>query len=373
MLPNGRTPLPALLLGALVLAACADGVPTSPSTAPRPAPSLITAEVTAPVCETLTFDEFARGDYVTTVSSGPLTLAVSAVAFSNTSGAVATQARAFDTDHVSLSANDGTDMEWSGAFARCPTCSGLERTLIVDRLGTTAVIDQNAGGILTLSGFASTPGYYVESFTVVDNDLTEPGVRLLVDGTLAATATPMGDGSVQTVTVPGTTTITDRIEFVLGTETLNDGTGSGSIDNIRLCTNPDLGCTRTPGFWKNHAGLGPQDDVLSQYLPIWLGTAGGTYSVQVTSAAQAAGILTPSGSNGILKLRLHLLAAKLNVAAGASPSAISSTIAAADAFLATHSSSSWSSLSATERAQVLAWAATLDSYNNGDIGPGHCS
>jgi hypothetical protein len=373
MLPNGRAPLPALLLGALVLAACADGVPTSPSSAPRPAPSLITTEVPGPVCETLTFDEFARGAYVTSVTAGPLTLAVSATAFSNTSGAVATQARAFDTDHVSLSANDGTDMEWSGAFSRCPTCSGLERTLMVDRLGTTSVIDQNAGGILTLSGFASTPGYYVESFTVVDNDLTEPGVRLLVDGTLAATATPLGDGSVQSVAVPGTTTITDRIEFVLGTAALNDGTGSGSIDNIRLCTNPDTGCTSTPGYWKNHAGYGPQADVLSEHLPIWLGTAGGTYSVQVTTAAQAVSILTPSGTNGILKLRLHLLAAKLNIANGANPSAISAEIDAADAFLATHSAGSWWSLSASERAQVLAWKSAFDSYNNGVIGPGHCS
>ena len=134
------------------------------------------------------------------------------------------------------------------------------------------------------------------------------------------------------------------------------------------------GCTRTIGYWKNHAGFGPQDDVVTPLLPVWLGTAAGAKSVSVTSAAQAVGLLDKSddASNGINKLYAQLLAAKLNIASGANGSAVSQAIAQADTFLATHAAADWQSLSAAERQSVLAWMSTLDDYNNGRIGPGHC-
>ena len=135
------------------------------------------------------------------------------------------------------------------------------------------------------------------------------------------------------------------------------------------------GCTRTIGFWKNHAGMGPQADVVSALLPIWLGTANGAQSIHVTSASQAVVLLEMSGepSNGINKLYAQLLAAKLNIENGASASAIADVIAAADAFLATRGSAAWGSLSKDVRSQVLGWMETLDDYNNGRLGPGHCS
>jgi hypothetical protein len=133
-------------------------------------------------------------------------------------------------------------------------------------------------------------------------------------------------------------------------------------------------CTRTIGYWKTHAGFGPQGDVVTPLLPVWLGTAAGAKSVHVTTAALAVSLLDRSGdaSNGINKLYAQLLGAKLNIANGADGSAILQAIAQADAFLATHAAADWSSLSSAQRQQVLAWAATLDDYNNGRIGPGHC-
>jgi hypothetical protein len=134
------------------------------------------------------------------------------------------------------------------------------------------------------------------------------------------------------------------------------------------------GCTRTIGYWKNHAGFGPQPDVVTALLPLWLGTSGGARSIQVTTAAQAVSLLDHSdnSSNGINKLYAQLLAAKLNIANGANGSAVQQTITLADLFLASHASSDWNSLSSTQRQQVLAWMETLDDYNNGRIGPGHC-
>jgi hypothetical protein len=136
------------------------------------------------------------------------------------------------------------------------------------------------------------------------------------------------------------------------------------------------GCTLTIGYWKTHAGFtGNNADRVTQYLPIWLGTAGGAKSVQVTSAAQAVTLLSMSGdaSNGINKLYAQELGAKLNIANGASGASIASTIASADAFLATHNASNWSGLSQTQKVTVLTWMTIFDSYNQGILGPGHCN
>jgi hypothetical protein len=77
-------------------------------------------------------------------------------------------------------------------------------------------------------------------------------------------------------------------------------------------------------------------------------------------------------SNGINKLYAQLLGAKLNGASGADTSAVAAVIAAADAFLATHDTLSWSSLSDAQKSQVNSWMSSLDAYNNGQTGPGHC-
>jgi hypothetical protein len=78
-------------------------------------------------------------------------------------------------------------------------------------------------------------------------------------------------------------------------------------------------------------------------------------------------------SNGVNKLYAQLLTAKLNINKGADGSSVASTITSADAFLATHNSLDWKNLTKSQQQQVLGWVTTLDNYNNGLIGPGHCS
>jgi hypothetical protein len=115
--------------------------------------------------------------------------------------------------------------------------------------------------------------------------------------------------------------------------------------------------------------------MVTDLLPIWLGTAGGAKSVKVETAQQAVDLLSMSGgaSNGIVKLYAQLLAAKLNIANGASAAAVSATIGQVDAFLATTGTADWASLTKPDKAKVLGWMTTLDGYNNGVFGPGHCS
>lgn len=138
---------------------------------------------------------------------------------------------------------------------------------------------------------------------------------------------------------------------------------------------PCGGCTLTIGYWKTHAGFGPQPDMVTPLLPIWLGTPGGDKSIDVTTTAQAVKILNKFAlaSNGVNRLYAQLLGAKLNIANGADGTAIAGLIAKADLFLANHNSASWITLSKTQRNAVNNWAVKLDNYNNGLIGPGHCS
>ncbi len=138
---------------------------------------------------------------------------------------------------------------------------------------------------------------------------------------------------------------------------------------------PQEGCTLTIGFWKTHAGFGPQDNVVSPLLPITLGDGTGK-SMVVIDSTMARDILvmktygTPS--NGITKLYAQLLAAKLNMASGASDDDISGALAVADEFLAEYDWMDWDSLTKRQKKMVNSLKSTFDDYNNGDIGPGHC-
>lgn len=142
-------------------------------------------------------------------------------------------------------------------------------------------------------------------------------------------------------------------------------------------TDPDdPGCTRGKGYWKNHAGLGPQLDELSDLLPISLGTDAGDRSLHVDDVRTAVDVLAMrtygSPRNGITKLYAHLLAAKLNIAAGADAEKVATTINEADAFLADRSWVDWKELDRSARHAVSVWKAIFESYNNGEIGPGSC-
>jgi len=141
---------------------------------------------------------------------------------------------------------------------------------------------------------------------------------------------------------------------------------------------PQEGCTHTIGYWKNWTGLGKggQPDMVTQYLPIWLGNAGGTKSIAVTDVYISTDVLKMKTygkpSNGITKLYAQLLGAKLSIASGASDMAVADAISDADDFLADHDWTDWGDLSPVEMDMVLDWKDMFDDYNNGRIGPGHC-
>jgi len=136
------------------------------------------------------------------------------------------------------------------------------------------------------------------------------------------------------------------------------------------------GCTYGKGYWKNHTGLGPQNDEVTKLLTIWLGDEGGDKSMEVTDVQMTYDVLQQHEynhpSNGITKLYAHLLTAKLNIVNFANPEDIYETINDADSFLADHDWTDWDGLDRDSQKMVLKWKGMLEEYNEGMIGPGSC-
>lgn len=239
-------------------------------------------------------------------------------------------------------------------------CDGLQDEGELGASGVTVKLLDCEGAVLATTT-TNEQGYY--RFC----DLTPGSYKIQFMLPAGFYAAPMDAGNDALDSDAGANGITACTELVAGETDLTWDLG--------LCEEMETGCTRTPGYWKTHAGFGPQANVVTQYLPIWLGTPGGDESFQVTDSAMAVEILAVtwgSNSNGILKLYRNLLAAKLNLAAGASGDDLGNAITMADAFLADFSWDEWDSLTRTQKNQVLGWANLFDEYNNGCIGPGHC-
>jgi len=117
-------------------------------------------------------------------------------------------------------------------------------------------------------------------------------------------------------------------------------------------------CTFTQGYWKNHTNVWPSGNIK-------LGTVTYTPS-QIESIFNQ-----PAGGNGLLILAHQLAAAKLNIMNGADGSSVASTIASADALIGGLIVPPVGS-GFLSPASVNSLATTLDNFNNGVIGPGHC-
>ena len=121
------------------------------------------------------------------------------------------------------------------------------------------------------------------------------------------------------------------------------------------------GCTLTQGYWKNHPESWPVTSMA-------LGTTTYTQTQLLNILKQ------PVKGNGLVSLAHQLIAAKLNVANGASGAVIAASIASADTTIGSlvvppvgNGSLSTSS--------VCSLVSALDQYNNGLAtgGPGHCA
>jgi hypothetical protein len=141
----------------------------------------------------------------------------------------------------------------------------------------------------------------------------------------------------------------------------NDENGAPASDLSVIVndqTTATTNCTYTVGYWKNHEEAWPVTNLT-------LGTVNYTKT-------QLLSILNESvDGNGLISLAHQLIAAKLNIAQGADPSAASACIAAADAIIGNLVCPPVGGGS-LDPADTDAITQCLDDYNNGITGPGHC-
>jgi cysteine-rich repeat protein len=116
-------------------------------------------------------------------------------------------------------------------------------------------------------------------------------------------------------------------------------------------------CTLTQGYWKNHPAAWPITSV----------TLG---SVTYTQAQALDIFAQPVNGNGLVSLAHQLIAAKLNVASGATNSVVNEIAQADSTIGALVVPPVGTGFLATTATAGLAQA--LDDYNTGATGPGHC-
>jgi hypothetical protein len=161
------------------------------------------------------------------------------------------------------------------------------------------------------------------------------------------------------------------------TLTENDTDREVSDDHDIVVTIPcEEGCTLTQGYWKTHShrGPAPADDAWFAIGDVdGDGTSEGADELFFSSGRTWYQILwtPPSGGNAYLQLAHQYIAAKLNIVNGAdATAAVNTAIAGAEAFFPGKTPST--SLTKAQKTQLQGWASTLDQFNNGLIGPGHC-
>jgi hypothetical protein len=133
---------------------------------------------------------------------------------------------------------------------------------------------------------------------------------------------------------------------------------------------PDPGCTYTQGYWKTHSKYGPasKPDDTWNLLPGGLGPDT-VFFLSGKTWYQA--FWTAPAGNPYYILAHQYMAARLNLLGGASSTAaVDSAIAWSTTFFQTYApSTAWTK---AQKAAIVAAAGTLEDYNEGTIGPGHC-
>lgn len=151
----------------------------------------------------------------------------------------------------------------------------------------------------------------------------------------------------------------------------NAPNGNSSSFTVKVHVPCPGGCTLTQGYWKNHTSdpawylVDFDHDGTMEGPDETFFYSGMTY-LQVMQASSA-------GGNAYFILGQQYIAARLNIANGASTTPeVAAAMAGALAYY--HDAANTGDPAPVDpvRAQLIGWSETLDSYNMGEIGPGHC-
>lgn len=243
-----------------------------------------------------------------------------------------------------------------------------------DRTNTaTATLQNTPSGTTDFTGTAAV-SFADADVTEIDEciDVTDTNVGVL--GTVCAADAPRtfnysldfgahADADVQLLC--GDNEHTNIASFVT-----ND-TGSTGSDNwvVSATIACDFGCTLTQGYWKTHSEFGP-----APYDDTWMQLSNGASTLFFSSGQTWYQVFwTSPAGNAYYNLAHQYMAAYLSILNGASSTAaVDAAIAGAEALFAAQGAGD-TTLTRAERTLALGYASTLDQFNNGLIGPGHCS
>ncbi len=154
----------------------------------------------------------------------------------------------------------------------------------------------------------------------------------------------------------------------------DDGNTKTSSAAVHVTVPCALGCTLTQGYWKTHSEFGPAPyDNTWALLP---GGHGASTTFFLSGQTWLAVFKTAPAGNAYYQLADQYMAARLNQLNGAStPANVQTAINQATTLFQTYTPAQIAALkgNSTLRAQFISLAGILGNYNEGIIGPGHCS
>ena len=185
-------------------------------------------------------------------------------------------------------------------------------------------------------------------------------------------ALELGDGASHTYTVSfgGTTCVANETHTNTASFDQDTGTDGSAQYTVTLdvvgCGDYGV-CTLTQGYWKTHSSYGPA----SRPDATWDALANGPNTTFFSSGKSWYQVFWTAPKGDAYYILAHqYMAAVLNQMNGANTSTIDSTLAAARTILA---NSAPGTLKGANANNAKTLAGILDQYNNGLIGPGHCS
>lgn len=324
----------------------------------------ISQSIVAGTCDVIDFENAPVGEFITEVQSAKGVSVMVHNMARNSNGEMLNDNRAmiYDTRKITGDDEDLYTPEWGN-------------TLIIQEIGVNPVDDPNVygdgpndnqwGGEMMVT-FPKPMS--LESMKVLDIDTYEDNSWVYLynengEELYKVKLQPLGNSSRQTVDLKKTAGVKMLKVVLAGTQSYS---GSGAIDDIMFCetavTPPAeevTGCTRTQGYWKNHA-----DPSKKQYNSAWDNYLEARF---YSSDMDYLTVLktSPKGGDEYYILAHQFIAAELNVVSGASmPADVKAAWDAAEAYFKGETTPT--------RTEILAWATLLDDYNNGKVGPGHC-
>jgi hypothetical protein len=194
---------------------------------------------------------------------------------------------------------------------------------------------------ITASALALTVGCTGSPTERLDSARQNGTSVVLPPASSSTSSTSSGDENGDSPTTPGSPG---------ATTTTTDGGTDGGVEGE--------GCTLTQGYWKNHASK-------------WPVTSLSLGNTSYTRAQLLAIFNMPTSGNGLVSMSHQLIAAKLNLAAGAAPAGIADIVSQADALIGAlvvppHGQGFLST------GLTAALNDALAAFNEGAVGPGHC-